>query len=82
MLIDESFLHPRNTRGSIDDSLDPLSNVTAQSERHREKHSDAIQWTDDGMQIDDSQTQPVKAPHASDESRVADPNGNSRRDSQ
>jgi hypothetical protein len=55
MQIDESDEHPENTSGSIDESLEPDSNVTVERDSHAEKQLLESLSTEAGMQIDESE---------------------------
>jgi hypothetical protein len=74
MQIDESDEHPENADSSIDESLEPDSNVTVERDSHPQKHLKSSLSTEDGMQIDESDGQYKNEDSAIDES--LEPNSN------
>jgi hypothetical protein len=57
MQIDERDEHSPNAEPSIDESLQPDSNVTLESDLHSLKHRLSSFSTEEGMQIDESDEQ-------------------------
>jgi hypothetical protein len=57
MQIAESDEQRENAKLCIRESCEPGSNMTAESERHSQKHSSQRRPTDEGTQIDESSEQ-------------------------
>jgi hypothetical protein len=72
MQIDESDEQYENEDSSIDESLEPDSNVTVERDSHREKHCLPSFSTDEGMQIDESDEQYENADSSIEQRRESD----------
>jgi hypothetical protein len=82
MQIDESDEQYENADPSIDDSLEPDSNVTVERDSHTQKHPLPSFSTDEGMQIDESDEQCENDSSPIDESIEPDSNVTVERDLQ
>jgi hypothetical protein len=81
MQIDESDEQYRNADSSMDESLEPDSNVTVERESHSEKQVLPRLSTDEGMQIDESDEQFQNEDSSMDDSLEPDSNVTVERES-
>jgi hypothetical protein len=80
MQIDESDEHFKSAESSIDESLEPDSNVAVERDRHPEKQFLQRFSTEEGMQIDESDEHFKNAESSIDDSLEPDSNVSVERD--
>jgi hypothetical protein len=80
MQIDGRNKQPRNAASSIDESLEPDSNVRLERDSHSQKHRSPSFSTDEGMQMDKNDEQAENTPSSRDGSLEPDSNATVERD--